>query len=153
MTWIELTATNAFHQYLFEQPIDDSHTRIFFLNMRNWLMEEKHDQRIEDLTMRIVHEDIAILENLNPIRTPETNNKEILLPNDHAVFRYREHLKEWESRGWRIDMKALRAKQGDVAFAIPCPARRESGNWVLDAVPLVPASAARAAEKPAVRSA
>ena len=90
---------------------------------------------------------------LNPIRTPETNNREILLPNDHAVFRYREHLKEWESRGWRIDMKALRAKQGDVAFAVPCPGRRESGNWVLDTVPLVPASAARAAEKPAVRSA
>jgi phenylpropionate dioxygenase-like ring-hydroxylating dioxygenase large terminal subunit len=153
VTWIELTATNAFHQYIFEQPVDDSHTRIFFLNMRNWLMEDKHDQRVEDLTLRIVHEDIGILENLNPIRTPETNNKEILLPNDHAVFRYREHLKEWERRGWRIDMKALRGKQGDVAFAIPCPARRESGNWVLDAVPLVPASAARAAEKPAVRSA
>jgi phenylpropionate dioxygenase-like ring-hydroxylating dioxygenase large terminal subunit len=153
VTWIELTATNAFHQYLFEQPIDESHTRIFFLNMRNWLMEEKHDQRIEDLTLRIVHEDIAILENLNPIRTPETNNKEILLPNDHAVFRYREHLKDWESRGWRIDMKALKAKQGDVAFAVPCPGRRESGNWVLDMVPLVPAGTARAAEKPAARSA
>jgi len=153
VTWIDLTATNAFHQYLFEQPVDESHTRIFFLNMRNWLMEEKHDQRVEDLTLKIVHEDVAILEHLNPVRTPETNNKEILLPNDHAVFRYREHLKEWEGRGWRIDMKALRGKEGDVAYAIPCPARRESGNWVLDAVPLVPPGTARAAGKPAVRSA
>jgi phenylpropionate dioxygenase-like ring-hydroxylating dioxygenase large terminal subunit len=152
VTWIELTATNAFHQYLFEQPIDENHTRIFFLNLRNWLMEDKHDQRIEDLTMRIVHEDIAILENLNPVRTPETNNKEILLPSDHAVFRYREHLKDWESRGWRIDIKSMRGKQGDVAFAIPCPARRTSGNWVLDAVPLMPARASATAT-PAMRSA
>jgi phenylpropionate dioxygenase-like ring-hydroxylating dioxygenase large terminal subunit len=147
VTWIELTATNAFHQYLFEQPIDESHTRIFFLNLRNWLLEDKHDQRVEELTLRIVNEDMALLENLNPIRTPDTNNKEILLPSDHAIFRYREHCKEWESRGWRVDMKALRDKLGDVAFAIPCPARRESGNWVLDTVPLVPGkSRAKAAQ-------
>jgi len=141
VTWIDLTATNAFHQYLFEQPIDENHTRIFFLNLRNWLMEEKHDKRVEELTLKIVHEDIALLENLNPVRTPDTNNKEILLPSDHAVFRYREHCKEWENRGWRVDMKALKAKQGDVAFAIPCPARRESANWVLDSVPLLPGDA------------
>lgn len=140
VTWIELTATNAFHQYLFEQPIDESHTRIYFLNLRNWLLDNKHDERVEQLTLNIVHEDIAILENLNPVRTPETNNKEILVPGDAAVLRYRQHLKEWQARGWRIDMHALRAQQGDVAFAIPSPARRESGNWVLDPVPLMPAS-------------
>jgi phenylpropionate dioxygenase-like ring-hydroxylating dioxygenase large terminal subunit len=154
VTWIELTATNAFHQYLFEQPIDENHTRIFFLNLRNWLLDEKHDARVEELTLRIVHEDMAVLENLNPVRTPESNNKEILLPSDHAVFRYREHCREWERRGWRIDMKALRAKLGDVAFAVPSPARRESGNWVLDPVPLVPATAHIAQPAPtALRSA
>ena len=154
VTWIDLTATNSFHQYLFEQPIDENHTRIYFLNLRNWLMEDKHDQRVEELTLRIVSEDMALLENLNPVRTPDTNNKEILLPSDHAVFRYREHCKEWENRGWRIDMKALRGKQGDVAFAVPCPARRESGNWVLDTVPLMPGRASvSATASPAIRSA
>jgi len=138
ITWIELTATNAFHQYIFEQPLDESHTRLYFLNLRNWLLDEKHDQRVEDLTLNIVHEDMAVLQNLNPVRTPETNNKEILLPGDGAVLRYRQHLKEWQARGWRIDMRALRAQQGDVAFAIPSPARRDSGNWVLDPVPLMP---------------
>ena len=77
-----LTATNAFHQYIFEQPLDESHTRLYFLNMRNWLLDDKHDQRVEQLTLNIVHEDMAVLENLNPVRTPETNNKEILLPGD-----------------------------------------------------------------------
>ena len=50
---------------------------------------------------------------------------------------YRECLREWEKNGWRIDFRALQAQKGDIAFAIPCPGRRESGNWVLDAVPLV----------------
>lgn len=149
VTWIELTATNAFHQYIFEQPVDEGHTRLFFLNMRNWLMEDKHDARIEELTLNVVHEDIAVLENLNPVRTPETNTKEILVPGDSAVVHYREHLKEWEARGWRVDMKSLRSRQGDVAFAVPCPGRRESGNWVLDAVPLVAPRPAQAAAKSA----
>jgi len=145
VTWIDLTATNSFHQYLFEAPVDEGHTRIFFLNMRNWLTEDKYDQRMEDVTLQIVHEDIRILENLNPVRTPDSNTKEILVPGDYALVRYREWLKKWDANGWRIDMKALRDKQGDVAMAIPCPGRRESGNWVLDSVPLLPGDAAAAA--------
>jgi hypothetical protein len=31
----------------------------------------------------------------------------------------------------------MQQEYGDTAYAIPCPARRESGNWVLDPVPLV----------------
>jgi phenylpropionate dioxygenase-like ring-hydroxylating dioxygenase large terminal subunit len=138
VTWIDLTATNSFHQYLFEAPVDEGHTRIYFLNMRNWLLDDKHDQRIEDVTLKVVHEDITILEKLNPVRTPDTNTKEILVPGDYALVRYREWLKRWDANGWRIDTKALRAKLGDVAMTIPCPARRESGNWVLDTVPLLP---------------
>ena len=40
VTWIDLSAQNSFHQYIFEAPVDDSSTRIFFLNMRNWLLVE-----------------------------------------------------------------------------------------------------------------
>ncbi len=144
VTWIQFTKTDAgdytsFHQYFFEQPLDEGHTRIFFLNMRNWLLEDKMDQRIEEITLNIVGEDINLLEKLNPVRTPETNTKELLMPSDNAIVRYRDCLKEWDNLGWRIDMKTLREKQGDVAFAIPCPARRESRNWVLDTVPLLSA--------------
>lgn len=153
VTWIDLTATNSFHQYIFEAPVDESNTRLFFLNMRNWLLDDKHDQRIEDVTLRVVHEDIRVLEQLNPIRTPDTNTREVLVPGDHALVRYREWLKKWETNGWRIDMKALRAKQGDIAMAIPCPARRESGNWVLEPVPLLAATApARGAEPREIRA-
>ncbi len=142
VTWIDLTATNSFHQYLFEAPVDDASTRIFFVNMRNWLMEDQHDQRIEDVTLQIVHEDVAILERLSPVRTPNSNIKETLVPGDSAVVRYRELLKEWDAKGWRIDYKKLQETKGDIAYAIPSPARRTSGNWVLDPVPLVEGEAA-----------
>jgi phenylpropionate dioxygenase-like ring-hydroxylating dioxygenase large terminal subunit len=141
VTWIDLTETNAFHQYMFEAPVDEGNTRIYFINMRNWLLDDQHDQRVEDVTLKIVHEDVSVLEKIDPVRTPDTNSKEVLLPGDTAVVRYREWLRRWDERGWRIDMKALRAKQGDVAMAIPCPARRESGNWVLEPVPLMPPTA------------
>ena len=80
-----------------------------------------------------------MLVKLNPVRTPETLTKELLVPTDKPVVRYRELLKEWEALGWRIDMKKLREQRGDVAFAIPCPARRTEKNWILDEIPRVTA--------------
>ncbi len=152
VTWIQFTADGnkdtSFHQYFFEQPVDEDHTRIFFLNLRNWLLDPEKDQQVEDITLRVVHEDINILEQLYPVRTPETNTKEILLPGDQAVVRYRQSLKEWEDRGWRIDREVMRKTRGDIAYAIPSPARRESGNWVLDPVPLLPGTADVAQREP-----
>ncbi|MBT8444315.1 MAG: hypothetical protein KJO13_06190, partial [Gammaproteobacteria bacterium] len=138
VTWIDISAENAFHQYLFEAPVDDGHTRIFFLNMRSWLLEDEHDDRIEKPTLQIVHEDVDILERLTPINTPPTNTKEILVPGDAVIVRYREWLSEWDANGWRIDYRALRDRQREAAFAIPSPGRREGGNWVVDTVPLQP---------------
>ena len=138
VTWIDISAENAFHQYAFEAPIDDSNTRIFFINMRSWLLEDEYDERIEKPTLEIVREDVDILEKLSPVRTPTTNTKEILVPGDTVVVRYREWLAEWDANGWRIDYKALQEQKGDIAFAIPSPGRREGGNWVLDTIPLQP---------------
>jgi hypothetical protein len=111
-------------------------------------MEDKHDERIRDVTLQVVHEDVSVLEGLSPIRTPNTNTKEILVPGDAAVVRYREYLKEWDSKGWRIDFKTLKENTGDIAYAIPCPGRREAGNWVLDVVPLVAPAEAPARGEP-----
>jgi hypothetical protein len=72
------------------------------------------------------------------VRTPTTNTKEILVPGDTAVVRYREWLSDWDANGWRLDFRRLQAEKGDIAFAIPSPGRRDGGNWVLDTVPLMP---------------
>jgi phenylpropionate dioxygenase-like ring-hydroxylating dioxygenase large terminal subunit len=142
VTRINLSAQNCFVQYFFEQPVDEGRTRIFFVNMRNCMLDEKSDERIRKINVSIAEEDIRVITRLSPVRTPESPTKELLVVGDEGVGAYRRHLREWERRGWRIDRKKLRETAGDVAYAIPCPGRRESKNWVLDAVPLVPASAA-----------
>jgi len=145
VTRINLSAENSFVQYFFEQPVDGNRTRIFFINMRNCMLDDPSDQRIRKINLAIADEDIRVITKLNPVRTPESSTKELLVVGDECIGAYRRKLDEWERRGWRIDRKKLRDNAGDVAYAIPCPARRESKNWVLDAVPLVPADPAVAA--------
>ena len=59
--------------------------------------------------------------------------------SDEIIVSYRKSLSKWEKKGWKVDQQALRQGEGDVAYAIPSPARRESKSWVLDPVPLIPA--------------
>jgi phenylpropionate dioxygenase-like ring-hydroxylating dioxygenase large terminal subunit len=142
ITRIIFTEDKAFHQVFFEAPIDEKTTRIFFVNLRCFMMEPEQDQNLIDINMNIAHEDIRVIEALNPIRTPDTTTKELLMPQDKPVIRYRQFLKDWEDMGWRIDQKSYRAQRGDVAFAIPSPDRRSSKGWILDQIPTVPAAVA-----------
>jgi phenylpropionate dioxygenase-like ring-hydroxylating dioxygenase large terminal subunit len=137
-TYINFSEKYSMHQYMFEAPIDESHTKVYLVSMRNWLMQDMHDARMAEVTMRVVNEDMAVVQNLNPIRTPDSNTKEVLVPGDTAIAAYREWLKKWDAKGWKIDVKALNARLGDFAVTIPCPARRTSDNWVMETVPLVP---------------
>jgi hypothetical protein len=126
---------------MWEAPINENQTRIFFLNLRNCMLDPEMDAKVRERNLDIAHQDIAILSKLDPIRTPYSNTKEVLMPADKAVARYREWMKVWERRGWRIDVETLRTKRGDIGYAIPSPGRRTSGNWVLDAIPLLPEGA------------
>jgi len=137
VTWLHFTTENKFHQYFFEAPIDEKRTRIFFINMRHFMMDPSLDQQITNINMEVAQEDINLLVNLNPVRTPETMTKELLVPSDKPVVAYRELMKDWESRGWRIDMAALARERGNVAYAIPSPRRRTEKNWILDEVPRI----------------
>lgn len=139
ITWITFAKDTSLHQYLFEAPVDSNHTKIYFVNLRSFRLDPKHDDRIREANLRVTVEDIVILENLYPVRTPETRTREILTPGDQAVVRYRDFLEDWNARGWRLDFKAMGQNHGDVAYAIPSPERRNSGNWVLDPVLLKPA--------------
>jgi hypothetical protein len=64
-----------------------------------------------------------------------------MMPADRVILQYRDKLDEFEARGWRVDMEAIKAAKakGDVVFAIPCPARRDTNAWVLDEAPRVAA--------------
>ncbi len=143
-TYILLEPPKMFRQYFFEQPIDIDKTRIFFLNMRNFMLEPENDGAIHARNKVIASQDIAVLNEVYPRMTPTSNTKEVLMPADAPIATYREWLAKFDDRGWRIDWEEFSRRNGkQTAFAIPSPGRRESGNWVLEPVPLLPGRAAR----------
>lgn len=145
-TYITLSKTQGFRQYFFEQPVDDNKTKIFFLNMRNFLLEPEKDGPIHARNKVIAGQDITILVDLQPLQTPMNNVKEVLMPADKAVVAYREWLAKFDDMGWRINWTEFKKRHGkDKVYAIPSPGRRTSGNWVLEAVPTFKNRAARKA--------
>ena len=141
-THIHPTETMFIHQYLFETPIDIDRTRLYLLNMRNFLIDPEDDARMMERNAIVANQDRDVLSNLRPVVTPNSNLHEVFVEHDRCVARYREWLKEWQGKGWRIDVEAVKAQDKNTAFAIPSPARRNSKGWVLDSVPMIPAETA-----------
>ena len=139
VTEIHVPGNNSFIQYFYEAPLSSGRTRIFFVNERNNNLDANLDEGINASFMKVAHEDRVVIEELWPKRTPDSLTKEMMTTGDAAVVKYREFLDRWNANGWRIDMEKMEETYGDVAYAIPSPARRESGNWILDPVPLLPA--------------
>ena len=69
---------------------------------------------------------------------PERFAVQLVDRGDAAVVKYREYLKSWEDNGWRIDWSTVRQNEEEIAYAIPSPGRRESRNWVIDEIPMMP---------------
>jgi hypothetical protein len=90
--------------------------------------------------MFIASQDIKVMNNVQPTLTPPSRAKELMMPADKVILQYRDKLDEFEARGWKLDLDAIKAARakGDVIFAIPCPARRETNAWVLDEAPRLP---------------
>jgi phenylpropionate dioxygenase-like ring-hydroxylating dioxygenase large terminal subunit len=147
-TFINFSATKSMHQYMFEAPIDQNNTRVFLVNFRNVLFAKKGfwtlfndwlDKKVNERNLVIAAQDIKVMNKLKPTLTPPSTAKELLMPHDKCIIQYRDKLKEFENKGWKIDVEAVKSAHDrrDTMFAIPCPARRESKAWVLDSVPLV----------------
>jgi len=138
ITEIHIPGGFSFVQYFYEAPVSKNCTRIFFVNMRNNGLDPAQDKFFNDSFMKVAGEDQVVIEGLWPKSTPDTLTKELMTPGDAVVVKFREFLKTWENNGWRIDQKKLAEDFGEVAYAIPSPARRESKSWVLDTIPLMP---------------
>lgn len=148
-TYIHASETTWFHQYLYERPIDEEHIHIYLLCMRNSFLEEKYDSYMIERNQYVADQDKTVIEDLRPVLTPPTSTKEFMLPADKVILMYRQMLKEWDAKGWRIDTDAVERKSGKVAFAIPSPARRKQKGWVLDAIALIAGEASEAQLKAA----
>ena len=143
-TLIHPTETMSIHQYLFEAPIDEGKTSLYLVNLRNFLTDPADDERMMTRNQVVATQDRDILYDLRPVLTPQSRTKEFFTPADAAVAKYRDKLKAWEDRGWRIDMDEVNRNRKKVAYAIPSPARRQHKGWVLDSVPLIAAREQRA---------
>lgn len=147
-TYIHFSDTKFMHQYMYEAPIDEFHTRVFLVNYRNVILFRKGlgarlndwlDRKVNERNMVIASQDIVVVDKLAPRLTPPSTARELLMPHDKCIGEYRDKLDEFTARGWRIDMTKLKESQirGNVVYAIPSPARRESKAWVLETTPLV----------------
>jgi len=145
-TFIHASPEMWFHQYLFERPLDEENIQLYLLCMRSNFLDEKHDAYMIERNQYVADQDKVIIENLQPVLTPDTNNKEFMLPADKVILMYRDKLREWDAKGWRIDSDKVEATRKRVAYAVPSPARRQSKGWVLDEIPRVPADQAAAAK-------
>jgi phenylpropionate dioxygenase-like ring-hydroxylating dioxygenase large terminal subunit len=141
-TYIHFGPGKAMHQYMYECPIDELHTRVFLVNLRSTFLDPEMDDKVHEMNWKVASQDITVLGDLHPRLTPPTNTKEFMVPADEPILRYREKLKDWDALGWRIDTDQVRAQETAVAFAIPSPQRREHKGWVLDSIPLIPATGA-----------
>ena len=148
-TFIYPTPEMKIHQYLFETPIDSCHTSLYLVNLRNFMLDPADDERVMSRNENTARQDRCVLEAVHPVLTPETRTRELFMPADTPIGRYRDRIAEWEARGWRIDIDEVNRNCKRVAYAIPCPARREAKGWILDSIPLIPAREAGRTEREA----
>ena len=137
-THIHPTSEMYIHQYLFETPVDNYNTHLYLVNLRNFLLDPSDNERIMGRNLAVATQDRDVLTVVHPILTPESNIHEFFVDPDEPIAKYREFLKGWEARGWRIDVDKVEHDSKRVAYAIPSPARREKKGWILQSVPLLP---------------
>ncbi|MCS6947178.1 MAG: aromatic ring-hydroxylating dioxygenase subunit alpha [Steroidobacteraceae bacterium] len=144
-TYVHITARAWSHQYIYHTPIDEYADRVFFINARNFLTSRLFKKGADRRALAIIEQDRRIIENLEPLFTPQSAHEQLSVRADALSMHYRERLREWTERGWRIDTARLAAERPrSRVLTIPSPARREHTSWVYDTVPLVPARAAAA---------
>lgn len=136
-SFVQISAEQRLCLYFYATPIDQLHTRLFLVTTRNFMPGDNHDQEMMQGNEHVVMQDVAVIGGIRPCTTPANNVTELLIAEDRGVAAYRERVKEWTAKGWRIDSAALAAEAGLSVHAVPSPARRESGNWVINPVPLI----------------
>ena len=140
-TYVHITARAFSHQYIYHTPVDELTDRVFFVNARNFLTHKLFKKGADRRSLAIIEQDRGIIEKLEPMFTTESATDQLSVRADALSMHYRERLREWTAKGWRVDTEALaRERPHARAVTIPCPARREQPGWVLDSIPLRPGS-------------
>lgn len=126
-------------------PIDETHTRAFGWQARNYLLEPEHDAERSRGLQEAIAEDLRIVEKVRPKLTPPSLPEEFLTKADSMEVAFRRIVRQWAERGWEIDTERYAAESPYRALVIPSPARREDPrSWVHRTVPLRPAGKEKA---------
>jgi phenylpropionate dioxygenase-like ring-hydroxylating dioxygenase large terminal subunit len=139
--WTKIHPSPVFHmhQYSYDLPIDEHKTRVFLVNMRNAGLNDEMGARLRERNLIVAQQDIDVLGELEPVRTPTSSTDEIMVPADKCIVRFRQHLEAYQSKGWRIDIdkaNAMRAA-GNKVLTIPSPRRKTDKGWVHTTVPFI----------------
>jgi phenylpropionate dioxygenase-like ring-hydroxylating dioxygenase large terminal subunit len=124
-----------FRFYYYVTPIDEIACRRYLLHARNFMPGEKMDAELTATNWKFEKEDRDLLEAMRPIVPPRNRPHDLLQPEEQVMARYRNQLRQWEQKGWRIDTDALDRLGNERDCAIPSPARRDGGKWVRPEVP------------------
>lgn len=138
ITRIMFSDTDEVCQYMWETPVDEFNVAKHLVSVRSIVLDPAFDESFNKRNLFVADEDKTVVEDIDPMVFPDSNTKEVFVPADAQIGAYREYIKAWQARGWRIDSRQVEADRGRVGYAIPSPARRESRNYPLDAVPLLP---------------
>ncbi|MBL4894190.1 MAG: aromatic ring-hydroxylating dioxygenase subunit alpha, partial [Emcibacter sp.] len=119
-TKIHPSAKFHMHQYTYDLPIDENRTRVFLVNMRNAGLDDEMGARLRARDLIVAQQDIDILDEVEPSQTPWDNTKEFMMPADSCIIKYRSYLKDYEKKGWRIDVMKMNAERnsGKIVHAI-----------------------------------
>jgi phenylpropionate dioxygenase-like ring-hydroxylating dioxygenase large terminal subunit len=136
-TRICFNATAEVCQYMWETPVDEFHVAKHLVSVRSIMANPAYDDSFNKRNLFVADEDRVVVEDIDPMVFPDSSTKEVFVPGDAQIAAYRQYIKDWQARGWRIDSQKVEATKGRVGYAIPSPARRESRNFPVDTVPLL----------------
>lgn len=145
MTWtrIRFNATEGMNMYIYACPRDELDLEIFLINQRNTRLDPALDSRFLERMGVAIEEDRVVVEKLEPAIPSKDTIGEFIVPADDVLMKYRERLKDYEQRGWRLDFAEMARNRNRMVYAIPGPARRQDpGDWAVTPVPLVVAGSA-----------
>lgn len=119
-------------------PIDESHTRLFSLQLRTYKKEPELDDQMLEAIRYGLDEDASIIEYVEPVVAPETNANELIIETDGMESTFRRKTREMTKKLGAIDIRKFERERKYQVLVIPSPARRQDNkNWMHKTVPLM----------------
>jgi phenylpropionate dioxygenase-like ring-hydroxylating dioxygenase large terminal subunit len=148
VNWLDATFPNGWRMVLLlaNLPVDEGHTRTFWLQRRNFFTSPIADPIARALSRQILGEDLLTVEGQGSSAVPLTVAEELSTRSDVLSLAYRRRLAAMQAD--RLDAAAAaRAAAAGRYLALPSPERRtRPGAWVVPAAPTVDAAARASAD-------